>query len=419
MNRIYPLRLLCVILALSSAVPTESLSDPTERPNLVETAITKEEAASLVVLSLPFYAAKKGPDTGGSAKLAIDRFTMDALPAKGKELADLLSKKSSELVDVENRRMFWQFSIVLKTGETLTINAAANRVMGSPIISLMVSKGEDISAVKKFAEELVRKLVPDVQTPGTLVVHAYPRIGLLFQAKNGRRFVIDLTSYRLYDVRSELERIKQWRVSVWSPFDRLSLLQAKWYVTHFSWVVTRRQFYSDKYISLEECREIESGFVLSTQENYAWCAPATAQMIFKYLGINFTQSFAAEKMNTDLDTGTQDLDEIAGYQELAAGAFGPYYQSPPQFDLIKAEICSKRPVRLGIPGHVVAATGVRFAETTQQLTIYDPGWLIPPNSNPYVKEWDSLMTSGPFPVNEAPLGFYDTIFLRPSPPPSP
>lgn len=411
--------LLAVLILLSGIFANTALSQPATEGDIAKYNITKNDAANFVARSLRFYAAQ----SGWSGNLALRRFTVDSLPGPEQSLIQALLKDAILVVDVDQRPLFWRFQIGLKTGHTLRIVAAANFAIGTPIVSVQIGKARDWVVEKRLALNVATKLVKDIKSSATVVVYAYPRYGLLATTENGRRVVVDLEHLTLYQVPPRTDRYKSWRPEVWSPFDKKTLQELIWWVRHFGRIVQRRNELLGKVITFTSCPDEQPslpGFERREQERAMWCAPAVAEMILDFYGFDITQEEARIEMDTSFTGGTAPGNEVLAYSALTGGAYEVQLDTSldptSDFDLIKEEICAQRPVRLGLPGHVVASAGYRAAESTSQLLIFNPGtgdivaaalgeveegveWI----------EWLSLMGIGS-------AWLYDVIFIKPSTP---
>jgi hypothetical protein len=372
--------------------------------DLKKTELSAKVAADLVVLSLPYYMAKKDGDAA-KYPLLLNRLTPENLPASGNALAKLLGENATAVLDVDRRLLFWDFQISLRDSQQLLVRAAGNEAIGSPIVSITVGKPPDLTDAKRLAEQIVQRTTVGAEGPLALVAHSLPRLGLIFRMKDGHHFVVDLTHLRKYAVPSSVVRYNNPTPYVWSPYDWLTIKKFEMLVKQFRAIVAKRRATVELAVSItDKCVDL-TRLIRVDQEEAMWCVPATAQMILKFHGISKTQGEIATAMMTDYFYGTEDADEFDGYYALLGDALEPIYMTPADFSPIQSEINLNRPTRFGAQGHVLALACWRTAETTHQLLTYDPS----PGASPAYVEWDTLPYG-----SCASFGACDTIFVRPA-----
>src|SRR5690606_18389395 len=108
-----------------------------DSPPFSKTDLSASESAGFVVDSLPIYFSSKDGAIANS-KLRLARFTPENLPVSDARLVQLLADSAIKVVDYEGRALYWDFSVKLLDGHLLHVRAAANKAVGTPILSLSI-----------------------------------------------------------------------------------------------------------------------------------------------------------------------------------------------------------------------------------------------------------------------------------------
>jgi hypothetical protein len=106
-----------------------------------------------------------------------------------------------------------------------------------------------------------------------------------------------------------------------------------------------------------------------SQQYSMWCAPATGQMILEHRGHAHAQGIVADKMRTDIQTGTTDDNQMLGYRELSSNQLSATISIPPTFQRVTAEIDAGRALKRGQLYHATATIGY---ESTHSIYEHDP-----------------------------------------------
>ena len=363
-------------------------------PPLSKTELSATESAGFVVDSLPVYFSTKNGSIAKS-NLHLKRLTANNLPAFDSELVQLLADSAIRVDDYEGRALYWDFSIKLRDGHILHVRAAANKALGTPILSISVHE----PGSRRALDDLLKKGTKIAQhmplfsgRMPTLIVHAYPRLGLLYELSSDRRVVFDLIRLSSYHIDPACRSSKQPRCAVWSPYDRLTSGRFEALVARFERVTSARRLISSTTLAQEQCVDLDV-LQRKEQEYGVWCAAATGQAILEYHGATIANQFdVAVKMNPPpadvFFSMATDEGEANGYGELLPASLAARYVAPPEYEVVVMEIESKRPVRVGVHGHVRALACTLATGAEGSVLVYDPSSNEP---DPYWEDWGSLL----------------------------
>jgi len=92
------------------------------------------------------------------------------------------------------------------------------------------------------------------------------------------------------------------------------------------------------------------------QQTPVFCAVASANMILKYYGFNYTQDEIAQAMHPD-SSGCTNPKQVAAYAALSNGRLAASYDTSPTFDEA-FKVCNEyAPMKSGVPGHARVCRG--------------------------------------------------------------
>lgn len=340
--------------------------------------------------------------------------------------------------DLNGDRLFYDFNVNLDKRTIGVVRASANKVVGSPIVSLQLGPHRwSVSDVSREAAKVVKKreAITDINDT-SLVCYCYPKIAIKVDAISSEAGplstlvdVADLkpvkcfgadeeegfSSYSFIDevaipeadirfrkweaAESELEaslksvpsadELEGAKVDLVDLKHKIALKPYIDYIPFFSWKTI-------KYAPRCNASEV---FRLYAQQTNVYCAVATGQMILDFYKYHFDQNAIATAMGTGTG-GTSNTGQVNGYESLSNNGLDAIYDNTATWSEAKSEIDANRPLKSGIPGHARACAGWKRQNITligqppkRWLKIYDP-W--PWNADickggaVYWEDWDSV-----------------------------
>lgn len=340
--------------------------------------------------------------------------------------------------DLNGDRLFYDFNVRLDERTIGVVRASANKVVGSPVVSLQLGphrwsvNDATLGASKVLKQREARADVNDI----SLVCYCYPKVAIRVEAasreagplsmlvdvadlKPVERFGADdeegLSAYSFLDevaVPEADQRRSRWeaaegdleasleaaptaveqegaKVDLADLKDKLAPKPYLEFIKFYSWKTVR---YAPR------CNAPEV-FRLYAQQTNVYCAVATGQMILDFYKYHFDQPAIAAAMGTG-PGGTSNTGQVNGYESLSNNGLDATYDNTAAWSEAKAEIDANRPLKSGIPGHARACAGWKRQNITligqppkRWLKIYDP-W--PWNADicnggaVYWEAWDSV-----------------------------
>lgn len=301
-----------------------------------------------------------------------------------------LNEMPLTIYDINDKKLFYQFSVE-KDGECIgIIRTSASKVLGSPIVQIgLKAPSWDSKEVLENTIGIAKSQYTDYEIDSaTIVCYSYPKIGVKIQLHNPkneeqRNILLDAVDYSMILDSSSLSS----EISVWSIYEKISLENMTQGISAWE----ERDMDVDILLAKSDINVLDSsssmiitrlssdtisGFYLFGQEDDWYCAPAVGQMIADYYNIDHSQDFIAGVMGTIDGQGTSLNNEIAYYRNnLNKQNSNAYQFSNPwtadQWLDVKDMISANKPFASRILGHDRACAGWgEFGD--RYLYIYDP-----------------------------------------------
>jgi len=317
-----------------------------------------------------------------------------------------ISPEPGIIYDSNGRQLFYLFSVE-KDGKRIgEIKAAANKVVGGPVVT--IGKGAepiDLAAVEMHVRKMIGQDYRDATINSiSLVCYNYPQIGasVVFTTPVSGKQTMVIDAYD-YSIVPESDRVSFYNAIPSSDFagriDRYNAEQD--YLLEGNNAPASPKATVTKTIN---------GFSLYPQQGANWCAFATAQMISAYYSYSRTQSGIAATIGVNPDDGASIELTRSNYYLVptASGGLGKTgtaisYIGMFTYTNIVNEIAVNRPIHTdryeSSSYHARAITGYSYttiAPVSQYLYIYDP-W--PTTSGAvYWENWN-VFSGAPNPVH--------------------
>ncbi|MCA9686477.1 MAG: hypothetical protein KC457_30190, partial [Myxococcales bacterium] len=355
---------------------------------------------------------------------AFEHATISVLQTARSELPGIqpwtrgaIAKAPTVIHDINGTPLFYDYEVKEGRATLGTIRTAASKILGDPDVAY------ELGARSWNFKAIAEKLLPKVQranrgaTVGKplLVCYGYPKLGVMFPITGPRgksRVIFDFSgvqvpegdpakgiegafAWSFYDSLktntrkaglARYETIDTFRASL-SPAVRqqittvkaVSMLErriAPWQLTKN---VTRELAFCTHYLATHA--RGHHCFALHGQQQWDYCAVATAQMILDYYRYHYTQATIAPALG--YAPGGCPSDQSPGYESLSHGHLEATFDGSPTWAKAKARIDAGEPFKTGIPGHARACAGYSYTQsilvpiggsgvTNRRLMIYDP-----------------------------------------------
>lgn len=313
------------------------------------------------------------------------------------------------IYDINGKKLYYQFSVMKeekKIGEILT---AVNKVLGVSVQRIGDPSVYDLETVKKKAESLVKTKNQNLKIISSKIVcYSYPKMGIMITLENPKnnektRIIVDALDESIVPEKDSSTNGDSGAESIYDkiPATQISQNIASWqdfdtYVSEVAAKLSSTDSVLIQPISREKIQSLKTKGVLysssapnanyitpfptTTQEKTQWCRIATAWLItkFYYPSTTRTQTTIANYMGVPSNSNTQPAadNEMRYYLDAyPTGGLGKsssvssYYLGQPAsyFNLIKGEVDSNRPIKIGVNGHSRACIGY-FKYTTGRIT---------------------------------------------------
>jgi len=318
--------------------------------------------------------------------------------------------KSDIIYDLNEKPLFYLFSVESKGKRIGEIKAAASKVVGGAIVTIGPGAGPvDLDSAKTHAREIIEKEYKGtVINSMTLVCYDYPDMAILFRfsAPGSKEKTLILDAYD-FSVIPESKQVSYYN-GIHSSDISTRIANAE---SEQDSLMNRQTVLSVK----AGATKTLSGFPLYAQQANGWCPFATAQMISGYYGYSRTQSGIASTMGISNPSNGATLQEtLSNYYQLstASGGLGKpnsqlRYTGMFSYDDFISNLSANRPQHASryesLSLHARAVAGYSYSSSSSQyLYIYDPG---PVNvGSLYWENWNTFL-SGSNPVQ-------GVIFIR-------
>lgn len=359
--------------------------------------------------------------TGSVAALASNQFSSSQLRGNSKFSDALLATDPLTLYDMNGQPLFHDYFMVRSGAAVGTIRTAANRKLGSPVISVShTPPGWTPDTAFRLAAEVLQAAEPRAIVDQTqLVVYAYPKIGIRLDyrlpgksAVHSRVFDVSsgnavggrdtrnnqFASYSLLDSipsahrakrlkrfaasEKQIKRLHSVHPDLFSPaFSVVKSPMAPIHVNLFPFPVSSGLVRWSPY-----CPNSPVGLTHYAQITDYFCVDASAQMVMEHYGWNYTQNEIAIAMATTAAAGgTTQAGLTSGWANLTHNSLPLTFDNgasrDQQFADAVTEISANRPLFTQVPHHYRVCVGY-FEELLnfvffsigldQMLYIYDP-----------------------------------------------
>jgi len=346
-----------------------------------------------------------------------------ALPSRGLDhLADAtLVSQPLTLFDVNGQPLFHDYALSREGSVVGTIRTAANRSLGSPVISIThTAPGwTPERALRLATESLHAKEAKSIIQDWQLVVYAYPKVGIRLHfklpgKKQAQSQIFDVasgdavassrepdhqfTQYSLLDslkpseiaarrklfakAEAHIQQLKAAEPALFVPSQPTTqAVLAKVSVSVIQLGIRQGLVLLSPY-----CPNSPIGLTHYSQITNYFCVPASAQMLMEHYGWNYTQNQIATAMGTSAaQGGTNGTGLTSGFASLTHNSLPLSFDNggtrDQQFQDAINEISANRPLFTQVPHHYRVCVGysenlleVLFLELglSQMLYIYDP-----------------------------------------------
>jgi hypothetical protein len=310
------------------------------------------------------------------------------------------------IYDANGRQLFYLFTVE-KDGKRIgEIKAAANKVVGGPIVTIgMGAEPVNLAPVEMQARKIIGQEYKDATIDSIrLVCYNYPQIGasVTFTTPDSGKQTMVIDAYD-YSIVKDSDQV--------SFYNAIPSSDLTGRIDQYNADQEYFQAGNDAQASpMSTVTKTISGFSLYPQQGANWCAFATAQMISAYYGYSRTQSGIASTIGVNPDDGASIELTRSNYYLVptASGGLGKTgtaisYIGMFTYTNLVNEIAVNRPIHTdryeSSSYHARAITGYSYTTTapvSQYLYIYDP-W--PTSSGAvYWENWNAF-SGAPNPVH--------------------
>jgi Peptidase_C39 like family len=321
------------------------------------------------------------------------------------------------IFDLNGEELFHDYPLVDEAGAVVgTVRAAANRVLGAPLISVShAAPGWNPGSAQRMALESLHSISPQAAvTSSRLVCYAYPKIGVELTYTVGRKSATqifdassggvvgtdtkDSNQFTRYSLLGTLKAGAAARVKASRAAEaQIAKLPIDVPIRAFS-------FTQQALVNLSPyCPGSGIGLTHYAQITNYFCVDASAQMLLEHYGWNYTQNQIAVAMSTTAAGGTSGTGLTTGFKSLTDNTllltFDDAASRAQQFADAVTEVKANRPLFTQVPhhyrvcvGYSEVISGILGLVTNKMLYIYDPWpWnadLCVPGA-PYWETWAS------------------------------
>ncbi len=354
-----------------------------------------------------------------------------------KQNKTVLNPKALEIYDINGKLLFYDFAITSGKNQTGTLRAAANKAIGTPVVSIRLGPQKwNLETAKRKISEILKKKFSKYKVKGTrLVCYSYPKIGLqvnLTKDKESRSVIFDISDYAVIPEKPRKDNIEG--SYAWSFLDSIDRKSVPSRLKRYKKLndLTKKVFKKDYGIAIYKISDLykvadlakislklrnekklkfcthyrydETGshhcFILHAQQVNDYCSVATCQMILCYYRYYYSQNDIAPDLGYSSGSGCPP-DVSAGYETLSNNHLNCSFDSSPTWNEARDQINLLQPMKSGVPGHARAIAGYSTSNyiilssptADKKLYIYDPWpWNadLKAGGDIYWEDWDSI-----------------------------
>jgi hypothetical protein len=323
-----------------------------------------------------------------------------------------------ELYDINGDLLYYEFSVEKEEKVVGRIKVGANKLLGHSVKTYEIgTRSWDPKTLMQKSIEIANNKYSEGEILSTkMVVYSYPSIGTMTIVKDkntGEEKRIFVDAYTLEIIPDKAP--KEDEIGVWSIYEKLSNKSTntnllKWEDSDdFVRSVEKKaedigvDIYTPLTNKMLNCLRDKSTMITSTrgnlilnvplvgQEKSYYCAPASAQMIAKYYGVQHAQNYIHGMMD-DGSGGKCTNTEQLSYYTASNGLdkSGSYVDNSPTYLEAKNEISQYLPLKSGVANHARVCRGYYDSYGVggqNALYINDPG----NGGSTYWEEWDDIV----------------------------
>ena len=321
-----------------------------------------------------------------------------------------IDPKPLELYDINDQKLFYQFSVYKNSNLIGRIDVCADKTLGASVNDIQFNPKpfKEAEAMKKSAE-IAKKNYPNEEIKSTnMVVYSYPNIGAMTVVKDKSAGVEHRTFVDAYTLDVVPDKPANGTVfGVWSMYEKI-LKNGKdnnlkdWHKSDqltksIEQAATNKGVNINMPVTEENIKKISAGAaIMSTtsgkslyipvigQENSYYCGPASCQMIGNYYGLTPlpSQTGIYNYEGGDIPYGLSDSD-VRHWCRYILSMWNTVI-SPTCYNIdAVTEIDNDRPFFSLVPGHYRVCRGYRYLSGLFYLNIDNP---LPIGSGSYVWE---------------------------------
>jgi len=366
--------------------------------------------------------------------LASKTFTDDETMVARKRDSQASLNADPEIVhDLQGARLFYEFRVHGGDGDVIgSIRCAADSSVGSPVIGYMMTPlDHEISQRARAVFEADHPRASDIKT--RLTCYCFPKIAVDVSGHiDGQNKTVFYDAYTLEQIaddpnldaltlsKKEGFALKSYQDSVREGSDAeaffddglndmksvvsVASLEPQAPATMGAFATKKiRDFEAAEYEYLSKffrenppaIRSLVLPVPLFGQETKDYCAMASAQMIFAYMGINMTQTQIADLMNHG-PGGADPADQLRGYAKVFAGRLDVLYDRDPTWGEAVAALDRSIPFKSAVGLHARICRGWKrfdYLEPVTKRLLMSENYLLINDPNPVAKGqtyWEAM-----------------------------
>ncbi|MCM1986349.1 C39 family peptidase [Methanococcoides seepicolus] len=336
-------------------------------------------------------------------------FTAENTPGFEKWNGASIDPKPLELYDINGTKLYYLFSVKKEENVIGKMKVGANKKLGASVLTF------EFNPIPMKVEEALKKSIeigmeeyPNCEISSTvMVLYSYPKIGAMSVVIDSRgemhRIIVD--AHTLEKVPDK--KITETENGIWSVYEQISDIDVddnikKWNdsdkFTEAIKNANKEGISTSEYIAKNQIfrpdyTKTSSKFLnvpLYGGETVFYCAPATAQMIAAYYGVQHTQDYIYGIMDDGSGGGCTNAEQLTYYKSSdGLNKKGSKEDTSPQYYEAVSEIDHSRPLKCGVTGHARVCTGYLDNGYPAYLAINDPSPM--GQGSQYLEAWGSVV----------------------------
>jgi hypothetical protein len=320
-----------------------------------------------------------------------------------------IDSKPLELYDINGTKLYYLFSVKKEKNVIGKMKVGANKILGASVFTF------EFNPIPMKVEEALKKSIeigmekyPNCKILSTvMVLYSYPKIGAMSIVidDQGEMHRIIVDSHTLETVPDK--KITETGDGIWSVYEQISDIDVDDNIKiwgdcdKFTEVIknankegiSTSEYIAKNQIFRPDYTKTSSEFLdvpLYGGETTFYCAPATAQMIAAYYGVQHTQDYIYGIMDDGSGNGCTNTEQLTYYKSSNwLDKDESKRDTSPQYSEAVSEIDNNRPFKCAVTGHARACTGYLDCGYPAYLAINDPSPL--GQGSQYLEAWGGVV----------------------------